>query len=62
MANPVVLNSDTLTCGCVIGQAIVDDHKTFFINPCDVEDCKYFQYALALAKEQGKEIEYKEKL
>lgn len=61
MSNPLVLNSDTLDCGCVIGQAIIDEHKTFFMNPCST-NCKYYKYAMERAKERNMPIEYKEHL
>lgn len=51
-----ILEQDTLPCGCVMGTALENGVKTFFVRP-HAMDCQYYLYAIEESKAQGKPVE-----
>lgn len=56
-----ILETETLPCGCVIGRAIVDGERTFFIDPCS-PTCTYYAFAIEEARKRNSRIEFKKEL
>jgi hypothetical protein len=58
-AEGIVLNEQTLPCGCVIRQVYVSpEEKECQIEPCS-PTCEYLRFALDETRRQGKSVEYR---